>query len=331
MHSNESQAQREQWLIDYLYAELDSEQKKQFERAMANDAQLKTLYQLHTALDSILPKGHQPRIEDERMQGVRWAAFRNIRQQARPSLWQRFTVAWQKVSVPVQMASMAAIFFAGLLFGSIDQMPGTILQDTLRKTLADKKSALEFVGNDDYQITEMNVDSYDASKGEVQFSFALASQSQVKGNMQNPRIRQLLAAFLQRGGADDVRLHLTEILGDYASEREVKNALIYTLLNDPNPGVRYQAVEHLVSMAEQRDVRQALQMALINDVNNGIRVEAFLALTANIDAQLVEILKTHSINDANTLIRERTKRILESENDINTAPNTETVKNTIVI
>ncbi len=93
----------------------------------------------------------------------------------------------------------------------------------------------------------------------------------------------------------------------------MRQSLISTLLNDPNPGVRYHAVENLVKLVHLSDVRHALQQALMQDVNNGVRVEAFLALSQNVDEELLEVLRTHSINDANTFIRERTRRLLEAQ------------------
>jgi len=312
-----SQSKREQWIIDYLYGELDETQKRIFEQALSSDEQLHRLYEEHCSVDDLLPKGCAPLINDERMQGVRWATQRAIRsRQEKPSIVKFFASLWQlKVPIQLQVASMAMMFFVGVWMSGDHSF-------SAQGGVGDKPTpidgALGFVGEEDYRIVNMQLDGFDSTKGDVQLSFSLAAESRVEGNLANQQIRQLLAQSLRGHSSDQVRLNLTTLLGGYTQNVDVEQALIYTLHNDPNPGVRYNAVEHLVKLVDKDDVRRALEKALKDDVNPGIRVEAFLALTTKLDATLLKILREHCINDANTLIRERSKRILRNNLEITT-------------
>ncbi len=312
MTNHTPEQKREAWVIDYLYGELNDEQKAVFEHALESDEQLKQLYEKHSSLDCLLPKGTKPLISDERLQGVRWTTFRGVRQSQKPSFLSYWNNLWRiQLPIKVQLTGMALMFLVGLLIG-IEPEVSPFNENIAENNFSESTGPWEFVQNDDYKIVDMNLDAYDKDNGEVTFSFALASQSQVRGNITNPSIRRLLTQSLNTESRDDVRLQLTDLFGKFSDNQEIKAALIFALVNDPNPGVRYNAIEHLVTLSEQKEVRQALMYALVNDVNTGIRVEAFLALTENIDKELMDVIRNHSVDDANTFIRERSKRLLEN-------------------
>jgi len=316
MTENNSQKRREEWIIDYLYGELNSEQRAVFEQTLDRDRQLKILYDEHVSIDRLIPKGSRAIVGDDRLQGVRWAALRGIRNKNNASLLERFLRVWNtQVPMKVQLASMVLMFSAGLMISSVIKHAEENV--AVVETGVENFSALQFVKNSDYRIVDMTLDHYDSNKSDIQFSFAIASQSHVQGNLGNPQIRDFLAQTLNAGVNDDVRLSLSELLGTYAHSKHVKEALIDSLLNDVNPGVRYNAVEHLVKIAEQGDVRQALLHAMVYDVNPGIRVQAFLRLTENPDDKILNILSQYSVKDANALIRERSKQILDGNTVFN--------------
>lgn len=306
---DESQMKRDEWIIDYLYGELDESQRRVFEQTLERDEQLREVYEAQRELDDVIPRGVTPSISLQRMQGVRWSALhliRHVNKPHRPSLYQYLLDLWSmQISMRVLAMNMVITFAVGFLLSNILY---TVEREPNAKEINARLSVLEKNTNN---IVDMHLDDYDERGGDVIFSFTSASQSQVQGNLEDPHIRHLLVKALHINNNDETRLELSEILGSYVQDEDIKSSLVYTLINDPNPGVRYNAVENLVKTATDSTVRRALEHALINDVNTGIRVEAFLALTKNIDKQLLKILKEHCIDDSNTLIRERSKRLLE--------------------
>ncbi|WP_086933027.1 HEAT repeat domain-containing protein [Agarilytica rhodophyticola] len=307
MNHNETKMQYDAWIMDYLYGGLDAEQRLIFEQTLESDEQLRKAYESQCEFDEIVPKGLKPVISEQRTQGVRWSAFHNIRRKTQPSdfsLVRYFRYLWSaQVSMRIQFVSMAMMFAIGLFFSSFFNGSYT------RPQVDNDGVALNTLG--DNNIVDMQLEVYDRNIGNVEFSFTSAAQSKVQGNLSDPRIRNLLAKALHINNSDEVRLELSEMLGAYVQDNDIKSSLIYILTNDPNPGVRYNAVTSLVKDAADKQVRRALQYALVNDVNTGVRVEAFLALTKAVDEDLLKILRQHSIDDANTLIRERSKRLLE--------------------
>lgn len=318
MTPDESQAKREAWVIDYLYGELDDAQKKSFEQALEHDAQLRELYEQQTSFDELMPIGSAPEISYERMQGVRWSSLRNIKQGPKPSLVSRMMRAWQTNVMPGwQMAAMVLMFVVG--FGA--------------SQIVNKKPQENIVANNETQINNETVskadivavrlDRFDVAQGNVVLTLSKQSTEKVQGNIENAQVRHLLTQSLNRYANDDVRLQLTEFFSQYVEFEDVQTALIYTLKTDPNPGVRYNAVENLVKTPDEPKVRAALIHALVHDNNPGIRVEAFLALSQRVDETLQEILATYGVNDANTFIRERSKRLL-LQNPSKESPKVET-------
>lgn len=317
MTRDESQEKREQWIIDYLYGDLSEAEKNTFQDALKRDTQLQQLYDEHCVLDSIVPKGTQPIIDDDRIQGLRWAALRRLRVSRQPSLWQKIASIWPaQISIKRHMQAMAVMFVIGYLTNAglrLDPAKEELARQSSTDVQTD--SFFSLVNSEDYHVVDMDLKRYDEAKGDVEFSFGLISPPNVKGNLHDPYIRQLLLKTFATQSQDQLRLELTSILGLYLDAKDVRASLIDTLLNDPNPGVRYNAVENLVKVSERPGVRMALLNALVHDVNPGIRVEAFLATSTNVDEALIRVLKNHSIDDANSFIRERSKRILHERND----------------
>jgi len=307
MTKKEYWKKREEWIIDYLYGELNDEQKETFELTLNKDARLKELYAQHIAIDNLIPKGVRPLIDGARMQGVRWSALKGVRQGQKLSLIQRLATVWEwKILTKFHVASMVCMFVAGFIFN------GILEKTQPHDSISEDDSVLAFVESSDYQIVDMNLYSYDKNNGEIQFSFSMDSQSKMSGNMNSPIIRHMLAQRLKTESSDNVRLEIIELFGGYLHAQDIIAALIHVLLNDANPGARYNAVEHLVKESGKEDVKNALRYALVSDVNPGVRIEAFLAVTENIDSQTLKVLKSHSINDANTFIRERSKKIIDN-------------------
>ncbi len=313
MTPNESQSKREAWVIDYLYGELDDAQKASFEQALQHDTQLRELYEQQCSFDALMPKGCAPEINDGRMQGVRWAALRGVKQGPKPTRLSRIVCIWQEnIMSGWQVAAMAMMFIVG--FG-VSQVTNKKPQDTFIAS-----NSREHFNDTNTNIVSVRLDRFDVDQGEVVFTLSKQSTEQVQGNIKNVQVRTLLTQSLNHYANDDVRLQLTELFSQYVRFDDVQAALIYTLKTDPNPGVRYNAVENLVKTPDEPEVRAALIHALVHDNNPGIRVEAFLALSQRVDESLQEILTTYGVNDANTFIRERSKRLLQKNADGKSPP-----------
>jgi HEAT repeat protein len=143
-----------------------------------------------------------------------------------------------------------------------------------------------------------------------------------------------MAVALQDDIDSASRLDTIEVLQPLAATmtsgglNPVQEALVYVLMNDENPGVRYQAVQSLVALSDQERVRDALRSALAADVNQGVRVAAFDALSQYQDDLTLAVFRQQMEADSNEYIRAESRSILEALDSLE-APASESEPNPI--
>jgi len=311
MTDSKNQARLEMQLIQYLYGEMDESQQALFEQELAVNSELRDLLEQEQRFDSALPPTSQPLIDDERIQGNRWLLRQNLQKASRPSfsLRQWWQGLWERpLTVAFQGVAMAMTFVLGVMVAGFPASPE--LAPELLAATAD--SPLALVNDDDYEIYQLQVNSYDAATGDIDLTFALASETRVTGNVSDQNVNQLMAVALQNDIDSASRLDTINALQPVVSGNQVYEALIYVLTNDQNPGVRYQAVQSLVALADEERVRDALRFALREDVNPGVRVEAFNALSNFRDKQNHAVFREQMDEDSNEYIRTEARSIIEA-------------------
>lgn len=315
MQMSDNRESMQQLVMEYLYGEMTAEARQEFEQQLAQNALLRALLESEQRFDSAIPRGTQPRIDAERLQGNRWLLHQNLQREARTRVslqqWLR-GLADRPLAVALQGAAMAATFVLGVLVASPALNEGSPGNALLAGNGANAALApLAFIDNDDFEITQLEVNSYDATTGEIDLTFALASESRLRGNVADQGIHRLMAVALQNDIDSAARIDTINALQPVRDGSDVIEALIYVLRNDENPGVRYQAVQSLVTLAHEEQVREALRYALSEDVNPGVRLEAFQALASNPDARTLDVFRQQMDEDSNEYIRAQARTIVE--------------------
>ena len=303
-------------VLQYLYGDLNDQEMRKFEQRLRTDPALQQMLDQEQRLNSALPIGSQPFIDDERIQGNRWLLRQNLQREARPRFslqyWLR-SLAQRPIAVALQGAAMAMTFGLGIMLATPPQdqpaVAGAVQQ------LATSMSPLDLVKDEDYEIYQLKVNSYDADSGAIDLSFSLASETRVRGNVADQNVSQLMAVALQDDISSAARLDTIQALQSVASGNAVYEALINVLMHDQNPGVRYQAVQALVRLSDEERVRDALRYALREDVNQGVRVEAFNALANYRDEQTLAVFREQMDKDSNEYIRAQARFIVEGGGD----------------
>lgn len=300
-------------MIQYLYGDMDGEARAQFEQLLASDPVLQAMLDEEQGFNSAFPVGMQPFIDEERVQGNRWLLRQNLQKAARPGFSIRNWIQGlmeRPLTLVFQGAAMAMTFVLGILVAGAG---GESALPTLNRpaNMVAAATPLSLVDEDDYEIFQMTVNSYDAASGAIDLTFALASETRIRGNVADQSVHQLMAVALQNDIDSASRLDTINALQPVVSGDQVYEALIYVLTNDQNPGVRYQAVQSLVALSDQERVRDALRYALSEDVNPGVRVEAFNALASYRDEETLNVFRQKMEADSNEYIRAQARMIVE--------------------
>ncbi len=303
-------------VLEYLYGDLNDQEMRKFEQRLLTDPALQQMFDQEQRLNSALPIGSQPLIDDERIQGNRWLLRQNLQREAHPrfSLTQCLRVLAQRpIAVALQGAAMAMTFGLGIMLATPSQNQPAVT--AAAQKLATSMSPLDLVKDEDYEIYQLKVNSYDSDSGAIDLSFSLASETRLRGNIADQNVSQLMAVALQEDISSAARLDTIQVLQSVASGNAVYEALINVLMHDQNPGVRYQAVQALVRLSDEERVRDALRYALREDVNQGVRVEAFNALANYRDEQTLAVFREQMDKDSNEYIRAQARFIVEGGGD----------------
>lgn len=150
----------------------------------------------------------------------------------------------------------------------------------------------------------------------VEITYDKLVPTTAKGDINDPRIQQLLLLASRSQANSGVRIDSVNLLSQKSDENSVREVLMSALRYDKNPGVRLKALQGLreVIKSDTR-VRDAVLEALMHDGNSGVRAEALRTLQpVKADTSVRVTLEELARNDKNAYIK------LESERMLGTLP-----------
>lgn len=161
-----------------------------------------------------------------------------------------------------------------------------------------------------------------AADGTIRIVLDETRQRVIDGAMDDADVRALLLSAT-KDPVDGVRGEIVALLTQEAQAADVRNALVYTIRNDQNAGVRLKALEGLQPFIGEDEVRGALTDVLAGDANPAMRVRAIDLLLQGlsqpagnqdqmVDRRMIGVLQELISRDSeNPYMRERCQRALE--------------------
>ena len=109
--------------------------------------------------------------------------------------------------------------------------------------------------------------------GNVRITLEQVRQGEVTGSVTDENVRRLLLAATRESADPGIRVYSVEILTNQGGS-DVRDALLNSVLHDPNAAVRLKAIEGLQRFAADSASRSALRYVLEHDSNPGVRSQA---------------------------------------------------------
>ena len=169
----------------------------------------------------------------------------------------------------------ATVLAAGILIGYFLFNKETEL--VIQPLNQDKNvSALE----ENTRITNVRFIDKDPSDGEIEFTVDATKPIHIKGNVNDPQIQNILTYSMLYEQNPGVRLNAINVISTNTAkdDREITGALLTVAKYDTNLGVRREALKLLRNFAFDTEVREALLYILLNDENSSMRIEAITSL-----------------------------------------------------
>jgi len=141
----------------------------------------------------------------------------------------------------------------------------------------------------------------------------------VEGNLDDPRIQQLLLFAAHNNMNSGVRMDSYDVLAKKPEDAAIREALKGALRYDTNVGVRLKALEALAPyVRDDVSVRDAILEALLHDSNPGVRTEALGTLrSVRVDGSVRQALEYLANNDKDNFIRRQSRSLLATAPEMN--------------
>ena len=148
----------------------------------------------------------------------------------------------------------------------------------------------------------------------VEITYDKLVPTTAKGDINDPRIQQLLLLASRSQANSGVRIDSVNLLSQKSDENNVREVLMSALRYDKNPGVRLKALDGLRGVIKtDTRVRDAVLEALMHDTNSGVRSEALRVLQpVKADSSVRVTLEELARNDKNAYIKLESERMLGS-------------------
>ncbi len=189
------------------------------------------------------------------------------------------------------------------------------------KNAASILSELNSKNKEDVAIDNIRFLSTDQGSGEVRFSFDFVKRYEMKGSLDDQSIQTVLAYALVNSDNPGVRLKTVGMLETSGKpEKEIERAILRAAKTDDNAGVRRQALLSLKKLPFDNEIRDALLFVLQSDKNPGMRVAAINYLsekemrsttTKTVDPNLLNVLRESSVSDQNKYVRLKAANMLK--------------------
>ncbi len=156
--------------------------------------------------------------------------------------------------------------------------------------------------------------SQDPQTNKIQVTYDTLTPAQTQGSLDDPKIQQLLLYAARNNYNSGVRVDSVNLLAQNPEDQHVRDALMFALHYDKNPGVRLKALDGLGPyVATDTRVRDAVLEALMGDANPGVRSKAITLLQpVRGDSSVRGVLQKLAQDDKNTFIRTESQRVLNT-------------------
>jgi anti-sigma factor RsiW len=147
---------------------------------------------------------------------------------------------------------------------------------------------------------------------QVTVKYETVSPREAHGSLDDPDIQQLLLYAARNNFNAGLRMDSVNLLSQQPANEHVREALLFALRYDSNPGVRLKALDGLgASVKQDVAVRDAVLESLMADSNPGVRIEALRLLEpVRADSSVRLVLERLAAKDENRYIRSEARTLL---------------------
>ncbi len=185
-------------------------------------------------------------------------------------------------------------------------------RELYRPNITDQAQSLKQSPISDASIAGIESVTQEPGSNQVTIKYNTTLTQEAQGSLNDQRIQQLLLYAARNNYNSGVRMDSVGLMTQNPSDAHFRDALMYSLQYDTNPGVRFKALDALGPyVKEDTRVRDSLLQALVNDSNPGVRTEALRMLEpVKADGSVRGVLMTLAAKDSSQYIKSQARTLL---------------------
>lgn len=304
-----------------LYGELSEQEQKQLVKHINTCEECRIELEQQKNIMMLLSDSKKLKVNEELLKEARFQLRGALRQHKSDS----FSITsftnkfFELFSTPPRLAFGAiTMLVVGLIIGSV--FLG--MEKVIIKENEPQLTNASLVQND-MRISNMQFIDSDPSDGEIEFTFDASKRVHFKGNVEDPKVQNLLTYAMLNDQNPGSRLNSINVMDSYKKvtiDNDIREALVTVVMADNNQGVRREALKLLNRSGFDESVKQANLYVLLNDSSSALRIEALNALIDatksgySLGKEDINLVIQQANQDDNNYIRLKSKTLLQEYN-----------------
>lgn len=305
-----------EWIRTELDGELAVAERADLQDHLRGCAACAAALDEERTLRLLLDEARTPEVPEELLRNARARLSEAIGREPLPvgrrtTWWGRLAGAGHSAGFRLSPIAAAVLLVVGIAIGGV--IPRLASGGWIRPGPAAPESGGANAGDPSGAVDTVAVRDLVAGPeaGTVRVAYDTLRRGALTGPPADPRIRRLLVDTLRDNPNDGLRLEAIEALGGQVNEAEARAALLRTIVEDHNAGARLSAIEALAARAgDDGAVRRAMLEAVQRDTNPGVRVRAIDALAAAPHPDVIPALRRLAREDRNDYVRIRAAALI---------------------
>lgn len=268
-----------EWIQLFLYDELNQNEKIELQNHLDECNECNAEMEKQKRFFQALEKTSLPEVDESLLAEAR----REFNSALKVEKSKRSSFSFPKINLSGFFFSPLKIAFSGVMVLMIGLLLGYFLfsrqNDNLIPLIEEENSLASF--EDKTRFTNLRFIDNDPSDGEIEFIVDAIKPVHIRGKINDSNIQNLLTHSILYEQNPGVRLNAINLIKTNTpqnNDEEIKAALITVAKYDTNPGVKREALKLLSSFPFDSDVRETLLYILLNDENSAMRIEAITSL-----------------------------------------------------
>lgn len=311
--------QSKEKLLLSIYNELTPEEQLELIDELMESEELRAELAAMRKFEMVVSESNRPSVSESLLAESRSELREKLREEKakQPFLGkvaERFTMIFRDYYKPA-LAGVATLA-VGFLIAMIMYSPG---QQKAMQAGGVLTQLLSLQG--DVRINDVKYEQPDPATGDLSLSFTVSKEMNITGTLADEPVQTVLLRSLTSGENAGTRLTSVNLVAQQGAgklnDEAARKAFITIAKQDPNPGVRLEAVKVLKDFAYDDNIKNTYLHVIENDINAGIRIEAIKNLTEAIkagnrpDEDVLRTLNVKAEEDENNLVRVKAKTILK--------------------